>query len=297
MNAIEQRVKKLYSDREHGSRWLVREAICIMHDAAKEKVTEQQEHIYMLREVAREIAQARPAMAALSGAMGLLMVGRKTPAEIAAAAARMLSDYDRMTTRIAQHAAPLLHGSLLTCSISNTVLDVLRACRQQISEVVVMEGRPNFEGRETALILQCAGLKITLITDAQAALFLPRCQAVVVGADSVLEDGTVLNKAGTALVGWAAHGLQIPFYVLCETLKITPRHWNPDEEHWLEEKEPEEVWPDAPEGIAVRNFYFDATPSHLVRHWITEQGTLKRDEIGTYARKIGEAMLALQLAP
>jgi translation initiation factor 2B subunit (eIF-2B alpha/beta/delta family) len=142
--------------------------------------------------------------------------------------------------------------------------------------------------------LQQHGFAVTVITDAQADIFLPQCRAVVVGADSVLANGDVLNKAGTALLGWAARGHQIPFYVLCETLKISPRRWIPDPAqlqenlHMLEEKEGSEVWDQVPPGIAVRNFYFDRTPAALVSAWITEDGVLDRAMIADVAAQVEE---------
>jgi translation initiation factor 2B subunit (eIF-2B alpha/beta/delta family) len=142
--------------------------------------------------------------------------------------------------------------------------------------------------------LQKCGLTVTVITDAQADIFLPQCQAVVVGADSILASGDVLNKAGTALLGWAARGHNIPFYVLCETLKISPRRWSDDPAFqkenlsMLEEKEGQEVWDQAASGVTMRNFYFDRTPVALVSAWVTERGVLDQSVITAIAAKVEE---------
>jgi len=128
------------------------------------------------------------------------------------------------------------------------------------------------------------GIATTLLTDAQAGIFLPQCHAVVVGADSVLANGDVLNKAGTALLAWAAHGLKVPFYVLCETLKISPRPWSADLTQ-LEEKEPQEVLQQPIKGVTVRNFYFDRTPAKLVTRIVTEQGLMGRRAIKQVAAR------------
>ena len=166
----------------------------------------------------------------------------------------------------------------MTHSLSGTVLEVLSACAFQIDQVIVLEGRPRYEGRDVAIALSKAGINVTLITDAQAAIFLPQCHAVVVGADSVLANGDVLNKAGTALVAWAARGQKIPFYVLCETLKISPRTWTGDLAQ-LEEKEAAEVWEQPVQGVTVHNFYFDRTPARLVTACITEQGMMGKKDV------------------
>src|SRR5262249_7420096 len=171
-------------------------------------------------------------------------------------------------------------------------VDVLVALREQIERVIVLEGRPRYEGRETARYLSQQNMAVTLITDAQADIFLPECQGVVVGADSILINGDVLNKAGTALLAWAAHGHGLPFYVLCETLKISPRRWGDhnaahlaESLAMLEEKEAEEVLEQPIPGVVVRNFYFDRTPYRLVSGIVTEQGVLDRRAIREIAVK------------
>lgn len=291
MDTIEQRIEQTINDREHGSRWLVKAAIEILRDLAQMQELSEHERMDRLLTSARRIAQARPAMAALSSAVSQVLNVEGSLQEVACKAQQMLDSYTSATTHITESARPLLAGHVMTCSISGTVLDVLLALREQVKHVIVLEGRPRYEGRETARILSQQGLAVTLITDAQADIFLPQCQSVVVGADSILINGDVLNKAGTALLAWAAHGRNIPFYVLSETLKISSHRWvDHDPTHQsanfalLEEKDAYEVWePDVHErplsGIAVRNFYFDRTPYRLVTHILTERGIVDRRAI------------------
>jgi ribose 1,5-bisphosphate isomerase len=289
LEELETRIEQVREDREHGSRWLVREAMRILRDLAQERMPSEREQVQALQGVARMLAQARPAMAALSSAMSQIMATPGGPAAIASAASKLLEQYEQATGRIADFARPYLNGCIMTCSLSGTVLEVLLACQQTIEQVVVLEGRPRYEGRMLAQELGHQGMKVTLITDAQAAIFLPHCSAVVVGADSVLRTGDVLNKAGTALLAWAAHGYAIPFYVVCETLKISPRRWLEEPGHepsnlaLLEEKEAQEVLERPLPNVSVRNFYFDRTPSAVVTAWITEQGILSREAIAERA--------------
>lgn len=289
METIEQRIQQVVEDREHGSRWLVKEALKILADLAQPQQTpdDTTQRLKLVYASAFHIAQARPAMAALSSAVSqVVSVHEQGLDAIAQEAQRLLTAYNTATARLAEHAQPLLKGQLMTCSISGTVLEVLYPLREQIERVIVLEGRPRYEGRNTAQALSEHGIAVTLITDAQADIFLPDCQSVVVGADSLLINGDVLNKAGTALLAWAARGHALPFYVLCETLKISPQRWfehDPTRKasnlHLLEEKEPEEVFDTPPKGVTVRNFYFDHTPYRLVSHVITEQGILDRYQI------------------
>src|SRR5713226_4384067 len=266
------------NDREHGSRWLVHETISILYDLATQSTTSPGEGLRRVQDAGRELAKARPAMAAIVGAAGRILSARGGLEGMAQEAARLLKEYDSAIERITEYARPLLAGTLMTHSFSGTVLPVLTNCLPQIDRVIVLEGRPRYEGRDVALALSKAGAAITLITDAQAVIFLPQCHAVVVGADSVLANGDVLNKAGTALVAWAARGQRIPFYVLCETLKISPHTWTGNLAQ-LEEKEAAEVWEQPVQGITVHNFYFDRTPARLVTACITEQGMMGKKDI------------------
>ncbi|QBD79222.1 translation initiation factor eIF-2B [Ktedonosporobacter rubrisoli] len=284
MKNIEQRIQGVRNDREHGSRWLVREAILILRDLARDSRDGKIEHI---RQKARELARARPAMAALAHAVGQVMNVQGGPEAIEQAAEELLQRYTEAPARIAEQARPYLQGQLMTCSLSGTVLDILTANRQALERVIVLEGRPLYEGRKMAQSLSQQGLAVTLITDAQADIFMAQCQSVVVGADSILANGDVLNKAGTALLAWSAQGHKVPFYVLCETLKISPQAWSGNLS-WLEEKEGSEVWPQAPEGLEVRNFYFDRTPTALVSKLITEQGELSRAELSKIVARARE---------
>lgn len=278
MERFEQRIAMVREDREHGSRWLVREAITILYDIATSAIHPPGERLRILRQAGNELARARPAMFALAGAVVRILGSSENPDEIALIAEQLLHTYDTAIDRITGRARPLLGGTLMTHSLSGTVLEVLTACASTIEQVIVLEGRPRYEGREVALALHKAGIATTLITDAQADIFLPRCRAVIVGADSVLANGDILNKAGTALLAWAARGHGLPLYVLCETLKIATYAWTGDLTQ-LEEKEAEEVWEHSVQGIAIHNFYFDHTPARLVTKLITEQGILSRQEI------------------
>jgi translation initiation factor 2B subunit (eIF-2B alpha/beta/delta family) len=278
MERFEQRIAKVRDDREHGSRWLVRAAITILYDIATSATLPQGQRLRILRQAGNELALARPAMFALTGVVIRILGSSENPDEIALIAEQLLHAYDTAIDHITGHTRPFLSGTLMTHSLSGTVLEVLTACASTIEQVIVLEGRPRYEGREVALALHKAGISTTLITDAQADIFLPRCRAVIVGADSVLANGDILNKAGTALLAWAARGHGVPLYVLCETLKIATYRWTGDLTQ-LEEKEAGEVWEHPVQGIAIHNFYFDHTPARLVTKLITEQGILSKQDI------------------
>jgi len=241
--------------------------------------------VQQLQHAGNELANARPAMAALAGAVRRILNAPDGLEGMAREAAKLLNELDSAIEHITRYARPFLTGTIMTHSLSGTVLEVLTNCLSQIEHIIVLEGRPRYEGREVARELSTGSASITLITDAQPDIFLPLCHTVVVGADSILANGDILNKAGTALLAWAAHGHRIPFYVLCETLKISPFSWSGDLSQ-LEEKESTEVLEQPIPGVRVRNFYFDRTLSRLITGVITEQGIIGKKEIARAASQL-----------
>jgi ribose 1,5-bisphosphate isomerase len=279
MEEIEQRLAAVCNDRDHGSRWVVREAVSIMYDLASDTTSPIGDTMQRLHNTAQKLVQSHPAMAALAGAVRRLEETSESPTDIATKASGLLQEIDHATEHITAYARPLLRGTLMTHSMSGTILDVIVACKAQIEHVIVLEGRPRYEGRNMAqLLAEQRSFAVTLITDAQADIFLPQCEALVVGADTVFANGDVINKAGTALLAWAAQGHKVPLYVLCETLKFSPLNWVSDLAQ-LEEKDAEEVMDQPIKGVTVRNFYFDRTSSHLITKLITDRGSISPEEV------------------
>lgn len=287
MKDVQACIASVRDDREHGSRWLVRQVLQILYELATETGVGAEERLRRVRLAGRELAHARPAMAALAGAAGRILAATGGLDAMAETAQRLLQEYDQAIARVSDYARAYVRGTVMTHSLSGTVLEVFKISVPALAQVIILEGRPLYEGRSVARGLADQGLKLTLITDAQADIFLPMCQAVVVGADSILADGSVLNKAGTALLAWAARGHGVPFYVLSETLKIAPHPWSGDLA-LLEEHRGQEVWRDALSQVAVRNFSFDRTPAELVSGIITEQGRLGLAQIAHQARQLRE---------
>jgi translation initiation factor 2B subunit (eIF-2B alpha/beta/delta family) len=138
------------------------------------------------------------------------------------------------------------------------------------------EGRPVFEGRTLATRLAAAGCAVRFFTDAAIGHALEGCDAVVVGADAVAAQWFI-NKSGTRLLAHAASRYGVPVYVLAGREKFV----SGEVEAHLEivEGALDEVWPNAPDGITVRNPYFERTPLDLVAGVITDAGMLGADDV------------------
>jgi translation initiation factor 2B subunit (eIF-2B alpha/beta/delta family) len=297
-------VEALRADRRSGASALARQvAAAVARWAVKAPVANRQEFLAGLRAAALRLAGARPSMLALAQVAGLLVESAaNAPAEkdidalrrrVEEAAQDVAEGWAAASERIAAHARAVLPAAVLTHSCSASVVSALLA--REPDRVVVCESRPLFEGRATARELAAAGIAVTLITDAQGPLFLSQVEAVLVGADGVLADGSVINKVGTYALALAARDHGRPFYVACESLKISPRQeWSEAE---AEEGDPAEVLPDAIDGVTARNVYFERTPARLVTVLITEEGVFRPDELGPLverARRREQALLGTE---
>jgi len=229
----------------------------------------------LLNRAAERLQEVRPAMAAVANLLDdvrQLVETADSRDELVQAVESLIDNSRKAEERVAHEAAAIIApGSrVMTISFSGTVLRILLAAADKIEPVFVCEGRPLTEGRRLAEELQKGGVRVTLLTDAQAFTHMQDADMVLLGADTVLADRSVVNKAGSALLALAARHWHKPVIVAAETLKFVrdesvkqaPQESNP----------PSEVWRDPPPGIDVANLYFDTLPASLVDQLITENG-------------------------
>ncbi len=273
---------EIRGDRARGARQLALVALQALASAAGVCTREE------LQEAARALALARPTMAVIENALALAWHRYLETGDARRAVREATEVVEVAADGLAAAARGVLPGgTLMTYSYSSTVIDVLGRVKPR--RVIVSEGRPLNEGIETARALVAAGVSMTLITEAQMALFVQEADALVVGADTILPDGSFVNKVGTRLLALAARDARVPLYVASETLKVAapsaPKRFAAEEgrarevcrEKWLE----------------VRNVYFEVTPARLVTAYITEEGVLKPRDVRPYARQAERRWRAL----
>ena len=157
--------------------------------------------------------------------------------------------------------------------------------------VLVAESRPGGEGVGVAEELAEDGADVTLVTDAAVAYHLAsgEVDAVLVGADTVLADGRVVNKVGTRGAALAAARADIPLYAVAARNKVAPLYAvaarnkvAPDAEPDLADADPNALYDgDAPLSVAAP--LFDVTPADLVDGVITEDGVLDPADVAAVA--------------
>lgn len=279
-------VVTIADDTTHGSATLSIWALEVLRDragrlAATDHMNAEQARARLV-DTATELLDARPSMAALRNRVHRVMHACHpdgSAPSVAATAHDAIGDALQADTDTATHTANTIADQhVLTLSRSGTVLQALRRADPSPA-VVVAASQPPGEGIGVAETLANDGLDVTLIPDAAvAATVADGVDAVLVGADTVLPSGAVVNKTGTRAAALAAAHADVPFYVACSADKISTT----DTVH-TEEGPARDVYGGRAD-LAVRNPTFDLTPADLITGGlVTERGVLSADDVAAVA--------------
>jgi translation initiation factor 2B subunit (eIF-2B alpha/beta/delta family) len=292
-------VQRIRADREHGASWLAREAARALAQAATGDGDDPAARLAEAHMLARDLARARPSMAAIANTVAhvwwVAAQATAAPARLAALRAEALAVDARWGAAVegmTQWARGAVGGAVYTLSRSGSVEAALAMLARERSpddplRVIVSESRPGGEGVALAKALAVAGARVTLAPDGACAALMDEAALVIVGADSVRADGSVVNKVGTHTLALVARAAGKPVYALAESLKVTP----PSYPLVIEEMAPGELLAEPVAGVTTRAIVFDVTPSALITSVITESGPVDANEI---ARLAAEAERAYQ---
>lgn len=307
--ADEQAVERIRSDYQHGASWLARAAV-----RALARVAEPAEgasaggsgsaeaRLARTRALGQALAQARPSMATIANAVARVWwAGASTQGDAQARLAALREEaravdagWESASAGMTDWARQAVTGAVYTLSRSGSVERTLTTLAQERANqeplrVIVSESWPGGEGVALARALAGAGARVTLIADAAAAAFIEQATLVIVGADSVRADGSVVNKVGTHTLALVARSAGKPCYALAERLKITPASYP----LVIEEMRPDELLPAPTAGVTPRNVYFDVTPPRLMTSVVTENGPVNADGIARLADEAERAYRSL----
>ena len=157
-------------------------------------------------------------------------------------------------------------NSVITISKSGTLKEVFKLWRQRNKnlKVVISESRPMNEGKLFAKELLNLGIKVELISDAMTALYVPKIDAALIGADEILKNGNVINKVGSKALALLCRENKKPFYVVSLNSKLSRR-----KKFSTQKTDPFELWNYESDGLTVSNIYFEEIEKKLVTEIIT----------------------------
>ncbi|MDX1494365.1 MAG: hypothetical protein R3253_09920 [Longimicrobiales bacterium] len=233
-----------------------------------------------LGQVCQEVLDAQPSMAPLVTLVRLVLAAvegasavedaRLAAANAAEAFGRGSDDRVRAVVAAAAEVLPP-GGTVATLSSSGTVQALLSSeAGPRGIRVICFESRPMREGRRLAETLAGKGVEVTFAVDAAMDALGPECDAILLGTDSVGDQG-VVNKIGSVSLARSGRAAGVPVYVLADETKLLPRGYPQITE---DDRSGGEVWEEAPEGVNVWNRYFEIVPGELVTGVVGEEGLL-----------------------
>ncbi|MFC1455062.1 ribose 1,5-bisphosphate isomerase [Candidatus Undinarchaeota archaeon] len=169
---------------------------------------------------------------------------------------------------------------------SSTLIKILKKALDdgKVFEVINTETRPKMQGRVTAKELAQFGIPVTHIVDSAVNYYMPRVDLVLVGADAITSDGSVVNKIGTSQIALSAKKHGVPLLVASETYKFDPETAMGEQEV-IEQRDPKEVWDEEVDGVQIKNPAFDITDADYVDLIITEEGIMSPHAVYDVIRK------------
>ena len=167
------------------------------------------------------------------------------------------------------------NATVMTHCNSSAALECIKEAHRSGKKVKVYatESRPWRQGILTVNELAKEGIDVTLIIDGAVRSVMRKVDIVIVGADTIMSNGSVINKIGTSQLALAANESQVPFVVCSETYKISPQSLFGDMVT-IEERDIGEIVKkgEIPDSVKVFNPVFDTTPAKYINAIVTEAG-------------------------
>lgn len=250
------------------------------------KTTNIQEFDNQLSRAAEILISTRPTAVSLPNAVRKVMAYKgesvdEARSDLVRLADEFISASKEATRRIGLIGSQRIGNgdTIMTHCNSQAALSVIAEAHRSGKniKVIATESRPRLQGHLTIQQLNDLGIETTLIVDSAVRYFMKDVDLVVVGADAVTANGSVINKIGTSQLAMAAHESRTNLIVAAETYKFSP-HTLLGEMVEIEERDTGEVIdPEKLSGmkhVRVKNPAFDVTPSSYIDLICTEAGAI-----------------------
>ena len=228
---IEQSLDDIRQDRSSGAAELAREALALLAAAAEQLETSSPRELSdSLDRAAGALRLVRPTMAPIGYSANQFETSlseKKTNAlslpelrSMIATAARNLSiEADQLSRRLADDVADSLTDGdvVVTASYSSSLVGGFRRAAEQGKRIRVLAlasggDRPSF-GQRVADAARSAGLNAILVPDDELPAAVQQADLALIGADSVLPDGAVVNGTPSGLLVETARTAGLPVIV------------------------------------------------------------------------------------
>jgi translation initiation factor 2B subunit (eIF-2B alpha/beta/delta family) len=158
--------------------------------------------------------------------------------------------------------------TIVTLSNSKTILEVLKfaSVKRSNLRVIISESRPVNEGSVFAEELAKSGINTTLITEAMIPNYVEESDFSLIGADKLLNDGSVINKTGSRLLAIVSKYFNKPFYVAADKTKKSSNN------DFVQTPHPkEEIYSSNSRKVNIaENLYFERIEAELITEIFTD---------------------------
>jgi translation initiation factor 2B subunit (eIF-2B alpha/beta/delta family) len=275
-------IRDLHLDKTSGASELVETALEIFKsqlDSIKDPETDIKDTII---ELSRELLNVRPSMAPIINTIGYFLhdLGYFNKKDLLE---RFEIFYQNREKRIRALFASFnsfledykdKHLNFMLISYSTTILKCIQQSGRKNFTFYILEARPLLEGRRTAEKLS-SDYETHLITDSSMGKFIKSVDVVLIGIDSILRDGSIVNKIGTHPLSCIATENEKKVFEVGASYKYNLKsHFG--KEIIVEDKPIYEVYNKRikKEKFHVHNYYFDITPSKYINGIISDLGML-----------------------
>lgn len=287
MKQLEVTAGKIRSMEIRGAGRIARAAAAELRDYAKRLATKDIDDFNKKMNFAAELlVGTRPTAVSLPNAVRAVMRYKgatvdEAKIDIKRLADEFITNSENAVKRIGEIGAKRVSDgdTIMTHCNSSAAISIMAAAHAQGKHinVIATESRPRMQGLLTIKQLDELGIQTSLIVDSAVRYFMKEVDLVVMGADAVTVNGSVINKIGTSQLAMAAHEARKNVIIAAETYKFSPRTLL-GELVEIEERDSGEVLSreklaELP-NVSVRNPAFDVTPREYIDLICTEVGAI-----------------------
>lgn len=270
---LQQIFKQIKNDRERGARELTR---ALLNDLVDWSRAIPESKPICVQTFCRCITQLRPEMASLRN-VGYFLWKRvpKDPSEhirpgpLTHHLTELLDEFEEIEQRIRDHLSPAMDSDrrVMVFSRSGTVLYVIQH-QKSIKQVTVLHSYPGEEGIKMAK--QCDDLvDVQFLYDMEAGRALETMDALYLGADTLRQDGSIVNKTGSRLL--ARSSGTVPVRVITDVWKFAVNRYQPTGPCV---KSPETL----PSRLRHSHPLFETVSSRWIQTYVTDRGVYENPD-------------------
>lgn len=287
MEQLEETAEKIKTMEIRGAGRIARAAAAALGDyAGGLKPDSLEEFNEKMKYAAELLLGTRPTAVSLPNAVRWVMRYKGNTVEEAKAGIKKLADEfisnsENAVKKIGEIGARRVRDgdTIMTHCNSAAAISIMATAHSQGKNISVIttESRPRWQGHLNLKQLDKLGISTALIVDSAVRHFMKEVDLVIVGADAVTVNGSVINKIGTSQLALVAREARKNVIIAAETYKFSSRTIS-GELVEIEERDFSEVISKEKLGefsnVSVRNPAFDVTPREYIDLIVTEAGAI-----------------------